>query len=207
MKSMHVIGHGKKCALLISDMQRAYTQGIFFPEFKQDNELIIINKLVDIAHQHHVSVIYTILAYSDYDILHPSVCLQKVPLLKELREGSIAAALDPSLPFYPDRDLLLIKKNTSSFYGTSLAAQLQSQGIDTLIVTGCVTSGCVRATVVDGLQHGFRMLVVEDAVADRWPEAHKQALFEIHMKYGDLIDADKAQQLLEHPMGILSQDK
>ena len=104
--------------------------------------------------------------------------------------------MDPRLPFSQSRDFLLTKKNTSSFSGTSLANQLYSQGIDTIIITGCTTSGCVRATTVEGLENGFRMMIVQDAVADRWEESHKQSLFEMNAKYGDVIDSARAIEIM-----------
>ena len=192
-----ILGPGKKCGLLISDMQRAYTEGIFDPEFIQDKEITVIKKLIAIAHEYHIPVIYTIIAFNEYEILYPNIWVQKIPSLKQLAVGSTAAELDPRFSLKPEIDYLVIKKHTSAFFGTPLASQLQSQGIDTVFMTGCTTSGCVRATAVEGMEHGFRMMVIEDAVADRWPDSHMQSLFEIHAKYGDVIDSFAAIKLIQ----------
>jgi maleamate amidohydrolase len=193
-----ILGPGRKCSLLISDMQRAYTEGIFDPEFAQDKEIAVIKKLIAIAHEYHIPVIYTIIAFNEYEILYPNIWVQKIPSLKQLAVDSTAAKLDPRFSFNPEIDYLVIKKNTSAFFGTPLASQLHSQRIDTVFVTGCTTSGCVRATAVEGMENGFRMMVIEDAVADRWPDFHMQSLCEIHAKYGDVIDSFAAIKLIQH---------
>lgn len=192
------LGPGKKCAVLVSDMQRAYTEGLFDPDFNQENEIKIIQELLKVANKNAVPVILTYIAFTDYEIIHPNIWLQKIPELAKLKINSYESEIDPRLSLKEKNTNYLIKKNTSSFYGTQLANQLRSQEIDTVIVTGCTTSGCVRATTVEGLENGFRMMVVEDAVADRWPESHKQSLFEINAKYGDVINSTQALKLIEH---------
>lgn len=196
----HVLGPGKKSALLVSDMQRAYTEGLFDAEFNQDKEIAVIQTLLQVAYQNNIPVIFTVIAYSDYEIQHPNIWLQKIPQLTKLKMNSFEAELDPRLAVDEQNSNIIIKKHTSSFFGTQLANQLRSQGIDTVIVTGCTTSGCVRATTVEGLENGFRMMVVKDAVADRWPESHKQSLFEINAKYGDVIDAAAAMLLMKNTL-------
>ncbi len=195
-KYRSVLGPGKKCALLVSDMQRAYTEGMFDPEFNQDYQVCVINKLIYQAHQNQIPVIYTIIAFNEYEIAHPSLWMEKIPALKRLVVGSEAAELDPRLAYAPGRDLLITKKHTSSFFGTPLASQLKSQQIENLLITGCTTSGCVRATAIEGMEHGFKMIVIKDAVGDHWPEAHEQALLEIESRYGDVIDSIGALELI-----------
>ena len=85
----------------------------------------------------------------------------------------------------------MTKQYASAFFGTSLASTLVAMGIDTLIITGCSTSGCIRATAVDGVQHGFRVMVVRDCVGDRHPAPHEANLFDIDSKYGDVIGLDE----------------
>ena len=72
------------------------------------------------------------------------------------------------------------------FFGTGLAERLRAQGIDTLILTGCTTSGCVRATAVDAISHGLRPIIAREAVGDRWPAAHEQSLIDLEAKYADV---------------------
>ncbi|MDF1677965.1 MAG: isochorismatase family protein [Legionellaceae bacterium] len=192
----YVLGSGKKCALLVSDMQRAFTENMFNDELNTDAAMQQIISLIKVAHARGIRVIYTIISFNEAEISHPNMWLQKIPPLKILKEKTQATELDPRLPFDKESDKILIKKNTSSFFGTSLADDLLAQGIDTVIVTGCTTSGCVRATVVEGIEHGYRMMVVKEAVADRWQESHKQTLFEINAKYGDVIDISSAIEMM-----------
>jgi nicotinamidase-related amidase len=109
--------------------------------------------------------------------------------LQVLRLGSDLAALDPRLPAGP-QDTLVIKKYASAFFGTSLAATLTAAGVDTVLVAGATTSGCVRASVVDALQYGFRPIVLSDAVADRAEGPHQANLFDMGSKYADLASTE-----------------
>ena len=84
-------------------------------------------------------------------------------------------------------DLVIVKNYASAFFGTSLAATLTAAGIDTLILTGCSTSGCIRATAIDGIQHGFRVIVPRECVGDRRAGPHEANLFDINAKYGDVV--------------------
>jgi nicotinamidase-related amidase len=85
---------------------------------------------------------------------------------------------------------VVVKTGASAFFGTALASYLASVGADTVIVTGATTSGCVRATVVDAVQHGYPTLVPSDCVADRAQGPHDASLFDINEKYGDVVDSD-----------------
>ena len=86
---------------------------------------------------------------------------------------------------------MISKQYPSSFFGTTLAITLHAQGVDTIVLIGCSTSGCIRATAVDGMQHGFRVLVVREAVRDSHPDPHDADLFDIDSKYGDVISKDE----------------
>ena len=96
-------------------------------------------------------------------------------------------------------DSLLIKKYASCFFGTDLVARLTSRRIDTLIITGCTTSGCVRATAVDAVQNGFRPMVVREAVGDRSAAAHEQSLFDLNAKYADVVSLDETLAISARP--------
>jgi maleamate amidohydrolase len=89
-------------------------------------------------------------------------------------------------------EVVLSKQYASAFFGTSLAPMLLASGIDTLILAGCSTSGCIRATAVDGVQHGFRTIVVRQCVGDRHEAPHEANLFDIDNKYGDVINKQEA---------------
>ena len=94
-------------------------------------------------------------------------------------------------------DILLVKKYASCFFGTDLVPRLNSRRIDTLIITGCTTSGCVRATAVDAVQNGFRPMVVREAVGDRSKAAHEQSLFDLNAKYADVVSLDETLHYLK----------
>jgi len=137
------------------------------------------------ARQQGMPVIYTRVLY------HPSgadggLFVQKVPALRRMVEGEPLAEIVPELPPAPD-DVILIKQYASAFFGTSLAAMLTARGTDTLIITGCSTSGCVRATAVDAMQYGFRPIVPRECVGDRHDGPHEANLFDINAKYGDVV--------------------
>jgi nicotinamidase-related amidase len=94
-------------------------------------------------------------------------------------------------------DSLLVKKYASCFFGTDLVPRLLNQRVDTLIIAGCTTSGCVRATAVDAVQNGFRPVVVREAVGDRSQAAHDQSLFDLNAKYADVVGLDEALQYMK----------
>ncbi len=115
---------------------------------------------------------------------------KKGPYLRTLTLGSELVKLDPRVERLPS-DLMLVKKYASAFFGTHLAPILAAKGIDTVVVTGCTTSGCVRATIVDALGYGFRPIVPVEAVGDRADEPHEASLFDIDAKYGDVVSVDE----------------
>ena len=101
-----------------------------------------------------------------------------------------AVKVDARLDMRPS-DILLVKKYASCFFGTDLIPRLLAFGVDTLIITGCTTSGCVRASAVDSCQNGFRPMVVREAVGDRSQLAHDQSLFDLDAKYADVVSVDE----------------
>ncbi len=115
--------------------------------------------------------------------------IRKVPALAKLTEHAPAGQIVRELRPRPE-ELILRKTQPSAFFGTNYAEHLRRQGIDTLIVSGCTTSGCVRATVVDAMSHNFRTIVARDCVGDRSLAAHQANLFDMEQKYADLIDAN-----------------
>ena len=110
----------------------------------------------------------------------------KVPGLSVFEDGSPYAVF-PDAPAPLPGEVVVTKQYASSFFGTSLAATLTAAGVDTVVVTGFSTSGCVRATALDALQHGFRPIVVADACGDRDAATHDQNLFDLDSKYADVL--------------------
>jgi maleamate amidohydrolase len=110
--------------------------------------------------------------------------------------GNSLAEFHPNLT--PEAgDLVVTKQYPSAFFGTSLAATLNTMRVDTVLVSGLSTSGCVRATAMDALCYGFRPFVVADACADRLPATHAQNLFDLQSKYAEVVETDRAVRLLE----------
>lgn len=120
----------------------------------------------------------------------------KVPALSCFDAGRETQKLAPPLT-YEAEDVVITKQYPSAFFGTSLAATLHWLKVDTLLLTGVTTSGCVRATCIDAISHGFVTLVVEDAVGDRAPEPHQANLFDMSAKYADLISTDATIEYLK----------
>ena len=180
------VGFGARPALLVVDFVRAYTTPgapLFAPAVVEAVRATVA--VVAAARAHRVPVVYTRVAYSK-GAREGGVFVRKVPVLRTLTEGSPLAEIVPELAPQAD-DAVITKCYASAFFATPLAAMLTSMGIDTLLVTGCSTSGCVRATAVDGMQNGFRVIVPRECVGDRAPGPHEANLFDIHSKYGDVV--------------------
>jgi maleamate amidohydrolase len=141
-------------------------------------------------------VVYTTVSYGAGDRVAAAAFIAKVPVLLTLEAGSRWVEIDPRIAPRPNEPVLN-KLFASAFFGTPLASLLTAAGIDTLIVTGASTSGCVRATVVDALQHGFRPLIPREAVGDRNPAAHEVNLFDMDAKYGDVLSLEETLRYLE----------
>ena len=117
--------------------------------------------------------------------------LQKVPTLADLQLGGRWVEIDERLGRRDD-ETVIVKKGASGFFGTNLASVLVSQGVDTVILCGATTSGCVRATAIDLLQYGWPTLVPRECVGDRAQAPHDANLFDIQAKYADVVSVDEA---------------
>jgi nicotinamidase-related amidase len=148
------------------------------------------NRILSLAHQKRVPVVFTVVAYEE-GMADAGLWGKKMPAMEILKKGSRFVELDPRLE-KGAQDVILVKKYASAFFGTPLVSLLTSWKVDTLIVTGCTTSGCVRASVIDAISYGFRPLVVREAVGDRLGMAHEANLFDIDAKYGDVISLEEA---------------
>jgi maleamate amidohydrolase len=118
----------------------------------------------------------------------------KLPVLREVTLESRWAQVDARV--WDDSDVLLVKKWPSFFHGTPLASLLAAASRDTVIVTGCMTSGCVRATTVDAFSSGLRTLVPEDCVGDQGAEGHESNLRDVHRRYAEVTSADRVVEYL-----------
>lgn len=179
------LGFGKKPALILIDLVRAY----FDPECDLwadcDAALASAIRLRDAARVAGIPIIYTNVVY------HPKALdggrfFQKALPLRHFLRGSKWGDWAPGLA--PNEDELVISKQYASvFFGTSLSSTLTTIGVDTVILTGVSTSGCVRASCVDANSHGFIPLIPREAVGDRHPAPHEANLFDMNAKYGDVI--------------------
>lgn len=133
---------------------------------------------------------HTRVVYQD-DGADANIFALKVPPILALREDAPESQIVPQLQPLAG-ELVLRKTSPSAFFGTSLAAWLSLRGTRTLLIAGCTTSGCVRASVVDAMCHGFRPLVVTDCVGDRSLQAHDANLFDMNQKYATLMARDAA---------------
>lgn len=130
-------------------------------------------------------VAHTRIVFADDDSDANVFCL-KVPSMLKLKEHSKESAIVPELAPRPG-EFVVRKTNPSAFFGTPLAAWYAQKGVQTLLVAGCVTSGCVRASVVDAMSLGFRPVVLEDCVGDRALEPHRANLFDMQQKYAEVM--------------------
>ena len=187
----HRLGYGERPALLVVDMQVGFTA----PEKSAlaanlTSQVTAINQLIAATRKLRAPITFTVVGYNPVVDGDSGLWVKKVPTLLELKLGSELVEVDPRLSRAPE-DLVIVKKQASAFFGTSLLTALISRSIDTLIVTGCTTSGCVRASVVDAFAHGFKPIVPSEAVGDRAQEPHEANLFDIDSKYGDVVSLEQ----------------
>ena len=180
-----LLGLGHKPALVVVDMIYGFTDPAC-PLGSDSEEVIAANQeLLKAFRQQGLPVFFTTVIYR-----HPEqarIFREHVPALNVLTPESRWVQVDERLQ-RKDAEPLIEKHWASGFFATDLHAQLTAVQADSLVVTGLTTSGCVRATVVDGLQHDYRVVVPREAVGDRNPAAHQANLFDMHAKYADVQD-------------------
>lgn len=189
---------GSRPALLIVDVVMAYlTQGspLFMDTAAAARDSNA--RLAAAARAAGVPVVFTGVTYKP-DGSDGGVFYRKVPVLKAFVEGSPLGAFPPELTPLPG-DRVFTKQYPSAFFGTGLAEALHADGIDTVLITGYSTSGCVRASALDAMQHGFVPLVVREACADRHPGPHEANLFDLQAKYAEVISEAEALAVIGAP--------
>ena len=184
-------GASRRPALLVIDMSIGFTDPESPLVCDLDEVVAAIGQLVTTARKAAVPVIYTTVAYAETDKTTAGAFIEKVPALLTLAAGTRWVEIDPRLAPLP-HEPVLNKLFASAFFGTTLSSLLTSHACDSVIVTGASTSGCVRATAVDALQHGYRVVVPREAVGDRSAAAHEQALTDIDAKYGVVLTMPRA---------------
>jgi nicotinamidase-related amidase len=189
-------GFGRRPALLVIDVNVGFTDPASPLVCELDGVVAAIGRLLDEARRAQIPVVYTTVSYTEGDKTAAAAFIEKVPALLTLEAGSRWVEIDPRVAPLP-HEPVLNKLFASAFFGTALSSLLAAAGCDSVIVTGASTSGCVRATAVDALQHGYRPLVPRDAVGDRNPAAHEASLYDIDAKYGDVVSVDEVVAHLE----------
>ena len=183
-------GVGQSPALVIIDVNNGFTDPASPLVCQLDDTVEAIRKLLDAARRAAAPIVFTTVSYGEGDKVTAKTFIEKVPALLTLEAGSSWVEIDERIAPRPGEPVLN-KLFASAFYGTPLASLLASHGCDSVIVTGASTSGCVRATVVDVVQHGYRPIVPREAVGDRNPQAHDAALYDIDLKYGDVVSLEE----------------
>ena len=193
-------GFGLRPALLVIDVNVGFTDPESPLACGLEGVVVAIQRLLGEARAAGLPVVYTTVSYDEGDRLAAAAFIDKIPALLTLEAGSRWVEIDPRIAPLPDEPVLN-KLFASAFFGTPLSSLLTAAGCDGVIVTGASTSGCVRATVVDALQHGFRPVVPREAVGDRNPAAHEANLYDIDTKYGDVVSLDEVVAHLEASAG------
>lgn len=185
------VGWGGAPALLVVDLVRAYTDAggpFLLPE--PGPAVAATASLVEIARAAGHPVLWTVVRYTT-GLADGGLFVRKVPALAAFAEDADGGWGELVLKPAPGEPVI-VKQYASAFFGTSLAATLHAAGVDTVVVAGVSTSGCIRATATDALNHGFRPQVVRDACADRTPELHEQNLRDLDAKYADVVSVAEA---------------
>lgn len=185
---------GKRPAVLIVDFVMAYLDPAS-PLYAAVEDVLAINEsIVAAARAVGVPVIFTNVEYAPGGA-DGGVFYRKVPALKLFERGSPHGAFPPSLQPLEGENIIT-KQYASAFFGTHLATTLTEMAIDTLLISGLSTSGCVRATAVDACQSGFLPFVIRDACGDRHTAPHEANLFDLQAKYAEVIESAEAKRLL-----------
>jgi maleamate amidohydrolase len=186
---------GSRPAVLVVDFSCGFTD----PECTLGSDLTpqveATKRLLDSARARGVPVIFTTIGFEP-SLKDGGLWLQKVPSLGDLQVGGRWVEIDPRLEPREDETIVL-KKGASAFFGTNLTAILISQGVDSVILCGATTSGCIRATAIDLLQNGYPTLVPRECVGDRAQAPHEANLFDIQAKYADVVSIEDALEYLE----------
>jgi maleamate amidohydrolase len=192
---------GSQPAVLVVDFSCGFTD----PECTLGSDMTeaveATRRVLDAARAKGLPVVFTTIGYEP-SLKDGGLWLQKVPSLGDLQIGGRWVEIDPRLEPRDDETIVL-KKGASAFFGTNLPSILISQGVDSVVLCGATTSGCVRATAIDLLQYGYPTIVPRECVADRAQAPHEANLFDINAKYADVVSVDDALEYLESVPGKL----
>jgi len=179
------LGFGNRPALILVDFVQAYFDNQCEMYAGVEKELAAALRIRDIARRAGILIVYTNVVYQP-DGRDGGVFFRKAPVLKNFIEGNPMGEWPDGLKPGPD-ETVISKQYPSAFFGTQLSSLLTERDVDTLIITGLTTSGCVRATCVDSMCNGFIPVVVADACGDRHVDPHEANLFDMDAKYADVV--------------------
>lgn len=189
------LGFGKKPALLIIDLAVAWTNPKYSLGFDLSGVIQNVKDILMLFREKRLLVVFTGIAY-ERSVDELGLLPIKTPAVTDVQLGTPGTEIDPRIKPL-ENEIVIYKKAPSAFFGTNLNSILNFKGIDTIIVTGCVTSTCVRATVMDGFSYGFRPIVPRECVGDRAPGPHQWSLFDIDAKCGDVLSKVQLVKYLE----------
>jgi len=186
---------GERPAVLVVDFSRGFTD----PECTMGSDLTqeveATNRLLATAREREIPIIFTTIGFEP-NLKDGSLWLEKAPGLGDLVVGGKWVEIDPRLE-RRDEETVILKKGASAFFGTNLPSILVSQGVDTVIMCGATTSGCIRATAIDLLQYGYPTLVPRECVGDRAQGPHEANLVDIQAKYADVVSVEEVLAYVE----------
>lgn len=192
-------GYGRKPMLVNVDLQRCYTDtDTFTTAYGTQAQIDHVNELAQCFRDKQLPVVWTYVAYleSAADCGVWGTRTDMPDSLQNVKIGSERAELDQRLVIDAEKDVIIHKRMPSVFHETHLRSLMTWHGCDSIVVTGGSTSGCVRATVVDGLSNGFRVIVPEECVADRYESPHYANLYDMAVKYADVRSAEEVKAWL-----------
>ncbi len=189
------VPRGKTPAIVVVDFTYGFTDTQYPTAADMSAEIAATRRLTDKARAMGIPVIYTTIAYQPWE-RDALPWLKKATGMAALMAGSRLVEIDAATGIQSG-DPVLVKHGASAFHGTNLAGLLTGAGVDTVVVTGATTSGCVRATVVDAVQSGFAVLVPRDCCADRAQAPHEANLYDMQQKYADVTDAGDIEAWLD----------
>ncbi|WP_045835390.1 isochorismatase family protein [Hyphomicrobium sp. 99] len=188
------VRRGARPAVLVVDFSYGFTDPAYPTATDADGAINATTKLLASAREKGVPIAFTTISFEAGHI-ETLPWLRKSAGMASLKTGSRLVEIDERL-LRQEREPIVVKLGASAFFGTNLQTLLASWRTDTLIVTGATTSGCVRASVVDGVQSGYDVLVPEECVADRAAAPHEANLFDIRQKYADVISLGETLEYL-----------
>ena len=186
---------GSRPAVLVVDFSRGFTDPECTMGSDLTSEVEATTRVLAAAREKGLPVIFTTIGFEP-NLKDGSLWLQKAPGLADLQVGGKWVDIDPRLERAED-EVVILKKGASAFFGTNLPSVLVSQGVDTIVLCGATTSGCIRATAVDLLQYGYPTLVPRECVGDRAQGPHEANLIDIQAKYADVVPVEDALSYLE----------